>query len=303
MISGVKVRWSSASYMHYAGFLIVLSASVALLGSLSDDYDEAAFFGWSILVALVSALLTITYWSVGRRVAAGLLSFVTLILLLVCFGAFEDWIGLLDADGAPISGFNVGRLLLYLAAIFGGLFFIAIFRFPLLVTVVVLGAWLFVVDLLSGGGDWSAVVSIFVGLFFLLVGAAADRTYGFWVHIGAGLALGGAFLYIWHSKWWEWLLIGIIALFFFAFAAGLDRSSYAVFASLGLFLMSSYFIERWVGSDTFPFTLFDEGEPASHPWARALLYTLVGLIFLAIGLWFERTRRASDQLDDSLTAS
>jgi hypothetical protein len=302
MISDVKVRWSSASYMHYAGFLIVLFASVALLGSLSDDYSAAAFFGWSILVALISGFLTIVYWSVGRRVAAGLLSFVTLILLLVCFGAFEDWIGLLDESGVPISGFSVGRLLLYLAGIFGGLLFIAIFRFPLLVTVVVLGTWLFVVDLLSGGGDWSAVVSIFVGLFFLLVGAAADRTYGFWVHVGAGLALGGAFIYIWHSKWWEWLLIGIVALFFLAFAAGLDRSSYTVFASIGLFLMSSYFIERWVGTDTILNPIFGEEGPASHPWARALLYTLVGLIFLAIGLWFERTRRMSEQLEDSLTA-
>src|SRR5262245_12579381 len=170
MISGVRVRWSSASYMHYAGFLIVLFASVALLGSLSDDYSAAAFFGWSMLVAILSGFLTILYWSVGRRVAAGLLSFVTLILLLVCFGAFLDWIGLLASDGVPISGFSVGRLLLYLAGIFGGLIFVAIFRSPLLVTIVVLGTWLFVVDLLSGGGDWSAVVSMFVGLFFLLVG-------------------------------------------------------------------------------------------------------------------------------------
>jgi hypothetical protein len=295
----VKVRWSSASYLHYFGAFIVLVASVALLGSLSDDYGEGAFFGWSVLVAFVGFFLTVAYWSTGKRVAAGLFAYITLILLLVSFGAFEIWIGLLGDDESPIAGFSIGRLLLYAAAFLGGVIFLAIFRFPLFVTLIAASAWLFVVDLISGGGDWSAVVSIFVGLCFLLAGAAAERTYGFWLHVAAGLAIGGAFLYIWHSSWWEWLLIGITGLVFLFFAAALDRSSYTLFASIGLFLMSSYFIERWVGTDAPPIP-FEEGPSASHPWARALLYVVVGIAFVLIGLWFERTRRASGQLDGSL---
>ena len=93
---------------------------------------------------------------------------------------------------------------------------------------VALVGWFFLVDLVSGGGTWSAIVSIFVGLIFMLVGAAADRAYGMWIHVVAGLAIGGAFLYLWNSATWEWILIGLIALLFFLIAGGLDRSSYAV---------------------------------------------------------------------------
>ena len=34
----------------------------------------------------------------------------------------------------------------------------------------------FVIDLISGGGNWSAVVALFVGLFYLAVGAGIDAT-------------------------------------------------------------------------------------------------------------------------------
>ena len=49
-----------------------------------------------------------------------------------------------------------------------------------------------------------------------------------WIHVVAGLAIGGAFIYLWNSAAWEWILIGLIALLFFLIAGGLDRSSYAV---------------------------------------------------------------------------
>ena len=56
---------------------------------------------------------------------------------------------------------------------------------------------------------------------------------------------GGAFVYLWNSADWEWILIGLIALIYFTFASGLDRSSYAVFGAIGLLLAWSHFVEKW----------------------------------------------------------
>jgi hypothetical protein len=290
-MGAVRAPWSSASFLHYTGALIVLVASIGLLSSLSDDYGKAAFVGWSLLVLVIVALLAAGYERAGMRTVAGLFGFVTLAVFIVFVGALEVWIHLLGTDDEPISGFHIGLLILYAVAFVAALVNIARFHFPLPVVVVAAATWLFIVDLISNGGTWSAIVSIFVGFFLLLTGAAVDRTYGFWLHIAAGLAMGGAFLYVWHSSWWEWVLIGITALVFFLFAAALDRSSYAVLGTIGLFLVASHFIEDWVGSSVDPFDfIFGEGGPASHPWARAILYAVFGIILVGIGFWFERRR-------------
>ena len=287
-MSAVRAPWSSASFLHYVGVFIVLGATVSLLGSLSDQYGNFAFVGWSALILLVIAAMAGGYEAAGMRVVAGLFSVVTLVVFVVFVQALFVWIHLLGADDRPIGGFHIGLLLLYLVTFVGALGLIARYRFPLLIIAVATSAWLFVIDLISNGGTWTAVVSIFVGLFFLLVGAGIDRTYGFWMHVAAGLAIGGAFLYLWHSSWWEWALIAIVALFFFLFAAGLDRSSYAVLGALGLLLVATHFINDWVGGFATPF--FTEGASSAHPWARALLYALFGMILVAFGFWFQRRR-------------
>lgn len=269
----------------------MLVASIGLLSSLSDDYGKAAFVGWSLLVLVIVAALAAGYERAGRRIVAGLFGFITLAVFIVFVGALEVWIHLLGTNDEPITGFNFGLLVLYGIAFFAAIVTIARFQFPLPVIVVAVTTWLFIVDLISNGGTWSAIVSIFVGCVLLFVGAAVDRTYGFWLHAAAGLAIGGAFLYVWHSSWWEWVLIALIALVFFLFAAALDRSSYAVLGVIGLFLVASHFIEDWVGSSLNPLNyIFSESEPATHPWARAILYAVFGLILVGIGLWFERRK-------------
>lgn len=300
----VKARWSSASFLHYIGAFVILGAAVTLLGYLSDDYGRFAFTAWSLLVFVVLAAFAAAYQQLGLRVVAGLFGFVALITWLVFIGAFFVWIHVLGADDEPIEGFDLGLLLFYLVAFVSALIFLARFRFPLMVTVVVVSAWFFVVDLVSNGGTWSAIVSIFVGLVFMLAGAVADRWYGFWLHFGAGLAIGGAFLYFWgFESWWEWILVGVVALFFLMLAAAFERSSYAVFGFIGLFLMWSYFVDRWTDAEvTTPFEAegpvpltSDTGEPSL--WGAALLYALFGLVLVAIGVWFERRR--GEPLDES----
>jgi hypothetical protein len=295
----VRARWSSSSFLLYAGAFVVLFAAIALLGWLASEHSDGAFFGWSALVFAVIAVVAIGFEAAGERVTAGLFAFVSLIMFSVWIGSFEDLIGILDAGDGVFEGFRWGLLLFDLIVITASLILLARFQFPLLVLPAVFMSWFFVVDLVSGGGDWSAVVSIIVGFFLMFVGAGTDRIYGFWIHFVAAFAIGGGFLYLWHGSAWEWILIGLIALVFFLLAAGFDRSIYAVLGAIGLFLAWSYFVERWTDAEVGtpplepsipPGFTSDSGEPSV--WGAAMLYALFGLALVAIGLWLERRKPA-----------
>lgn len=293
----VRARWSSSSFLLYAGAFVVLFAGVGLLSWLASEHSDGAFFGWSALVFFLLAVIAIGFEAAGERVTAGLFAFVSLIMFSVFIGSFEDLIGIFDdTSEGPFAGFRWGLLLFDLVIITASLILLARFRFPLLVLPAVFMSWFFLVDLVSGGGNWSAVVSIIVGFFLMLVGAGADRMYGFWIHVVAALAIGGGFLYLWHSAAWEWILIGLIALFYFLLAGGLDRSIYAVLGAIGLFLAWTYFVERWTdaqvspvyGDSSTPGFSSDSGEPSI--WGATMLYALFGLVLVAIGLWLERRK-------------
>ena len=304
----VRPRWSSSSFLMYAGAFVILFAMVTLLGWLAVENGDGGFFGWSLLVFAVIAVIAVGFELSGERVAAGLFAFVSLIAFSVAAGAFEDLIGILDDSGqGPFDGFRIGLLLLALIIITAGFILLARFRFPLIVLVIAFVSWFFLVDLVSGGGTWSAIVSIFVGLVFMLIGAGADRAYGFWIHVVAGLAIGGAFLYLWNSANWEWILIGLIALVYFLLASGLDRSSYAVFGAIGLLLAWSHFVEKWTDTSVEPPLGFDPTSPGitetsgdASVWGAALLYAMYGLALVAIGLWIDR-RRPAEHIEASAT--
>jgi hypothetical protein len=304
----VRPRWSSSSFLMYAGAFVILFAMVTLLGWLAGENGDGGFFGWSLLVFAVIAVVAVGFELSGERVAAGLFAFVSLIAFSVAAGAFEDLIGILDDTGqGPFDGFRIGLLLLALIIITAGFILLARFRFPLIVLVIAFVSWFFLVDLVSGGGTWSAIVSIFVGLVFMLIGAGADRAYGFWIHVVAGLAIGGAFLYLWNSANWEWILIGLIALVYFLLASGLDRSSYAVFGAIGLLLAWSHFVEKWTDTSVEPPLGFDPTSPGitetsgdASVWGAALLYAMYGLALVAIGLWIDR-RRPAEHIEASAT--
>jgi len=241
-------------------------------------------------VLAVLAVGALGYERAGLGVAAGLFGFVSLVAFTAFVGSLFDLIGLLDEDDEPIEGFSVGLLLLELVTLAAAVGLLRRFRFPLFMLVVATTAWLFLVDLISNGGDWSAVVSILVGVVLGLAGSVVEPAYGFWLHVVAGLSVGGGFLFLWHSADWEWVLIGIVALVYFSIADRLDRSSYAVVGAVGLLLAWSHFVEDWFG-DT-PVFFLSEGEPGNDV-ARAVLYAAFGLVLVVIGVVLERRRRGT----------
>ena len=118
------------------------------------------------------------------------------------------------------EGFRFWLLVLELAAIVASAVALRLFEFPLLVLLLAASSWFFVTDLISGGGDWTAIVTIAVGLMFLLAAIAVDdgpsRPFGFWLHVAAGLTIGGGLLWFFHDGRFDWILIGLVGLLYIA---------------------------------------------------------------------------------------
>jgi hypothetical protein len=288
----MKPRWTSASYLVYLGGFTVLGAALYSLGYLQSTYGEAAFAAWSLLILAVLGGLAIVFNRRDRWVAAGLFAFASVLAFTTFVGALEAWFGWIPHNPRFLGGFHVGLLVLELASVIAALIAIAIFRFPLLTLIVAVGGWYFVTDLLSNGGNWGAFVTLFVGLFYLVVGAGLDRTsikaYSFWLHVAAGLAVGGSFLYFWHTGDTAWVLVALVGLAYIAVAALLDRSSYAVLGSFGIFGAAVHFGEKWARSTI---SFLGGSATSQREWVPPIVLAAVGFLFVLLGLAIERRRR------------
>jgi hypothetical protein len=278
-----RAGWASASFLVYAGGLLALVAAFAWLGVISADHSNGAFAGWSVLFFAVAA--SCASWLGARPVAAGVFAFVAVGLFAVMVGAFFSWFGWLSNKDTPFGGFHWGDLGLELLTLLAALVAIRAFHFPLLVAIAAGVGWFFVTDLVSSGGNWSATVTLLVGLVFLLVGLSLDggdsRPYGFWVHVVSGLTIGGALLFWWHSSDAEWAGIIVAALVFIGVGAAARRSSWAVLGAVGLGLATGHYSL----GETFG---FGGGTPrAPTTWAGPVAYVCLGLFlaFLGLLLW------------------
>ena len=277
-----RAGWASGPFLAYTGALMALVASAAWLSVIAANHGKGAFAGWSVLFYVVAELLAFSLLRRGRRVVAGLFGFVGLGLFAVMIGAFFSWFGWLSHD-KPLGGFHLGNLVLELLVLMAAAVDTRIFRFPLFAAVSAGLGWYFVTDVLSSGGNWSAVVSLLFGVLLFFTGLALDsgdsRPYGFWVHVVSGLTVGGALLYWWHSGDFEWALIIIAGLIFMGVGAALRRSTYAVLGTIGLLLATSHYAM----GGTFSVSNGVPGAPTT--WAGPVAFLCLGLFLALVGMW------------------
>lgn len=287
-MQAVRAPWSSASFLVYAGGLTIFVATLGLLATLGSDYGDAAFAGWSALVLVVLMDLAVGFRAARRPLAAGLFALSMVVALAVFVGALLEWVGWLAHTDAPFAGFHLDHFAIELTLVVGAVAARNVFRFPLLVLIAAGSAWFFVTDLLSNGGNWSAIVTLLYGLLAMLVGLGSDSIYGFWVQVVAGLTIGGALLTFWHSSDFDWIMIAIASVLYVLLGSGIGRSSYAVLGAFGLFLATSHFAFKWF----VPFRISVLGnEPETNkPWAAALSYAVYGLVLMLLGMWVARRR-------------
>jgi hypothetical protein len=295
-VKAVRARWASASFLAYAGAFTVLIALFSLLGVISSEHGKGAFAGWTVVFFLVIEACAFALKRRGRPVAAGLFAFVAVGMFGVMLGAFFDWFGWLHGGGAPFSGFHVGLLAVELLTLVAAFAALRVFRFPLIVAIIAGLGWYFVTDLLSSGGNWTAVVTLLVGIVLLLVGFSLDggdsRPYGFWVHFVAGLTVGGSLLYFWHSGDFRWTLIIIASLVFIGIGIGsaAKRSIWTVLGAIGLALATGHFaLDRGINLS---------GEQVSRPenWVGPVAYLCLGFFYVLLGLMLSRRGKAAERV-------
>lgn len=293
-MDAIHPRWAPWSYLLYAGAFVLLGAASALLSFLSSQHGQGVYVLFSFLVFLAFAVAAVGLRSSGGHpIAAGLFAFVSVDLFAVFVMALWHWFGWLSepVSGSLFAGFHLGRLVYLLVVLVAALVALRGFRFPLLMLVVVATAYVFVTDLISGGGDWSAVVTFIVGLVFLawasVVDGGPNRSYGMWLHVGAGLALGGSLLWFLHHGHFQWALIVVASLVYFWFADAFGRASWAVLGSIGVLAAATHYTTAWSRAHI---STTGASAGGSRAWVPAVVFGAAGaLLFLAGGALARRS--------------
>lgn len=294
MDAAIDPRWRPWSYLLYAGAFVLLGAAGALLSFLSSQHGPGVYALFSFLVFAAFAVAAASLGSSGAHpIAAGLFAFVSVALFTVFVVALWTWFGWLSAsaNASLFAGFHPGRLSVLLIVLVAAAIAKRLSRFPLLQYVVVAAAYVFVTDLISGGGDWSAVVTFLLGLVFLawasVVDGGPNRSYGMWLHVAAGLAIGGSLLWFLHHGHFEWALIVVASLVYFWFAEVFDRASWAVLGSIGILAAATHYTTSWSHAHV---STSGASAGGSRAWVPAVVFGVAGaLLFLAGGALARRS--------------
>ncbi len=289
----VKPSWSSWSVLVYAGGFTVLGALGSWLQYLGSRSGGAGYAGWALLLFLLVAAAAVAFRRTGHRVTAGVFAFVAVIAYAAFLDALWRWFGW-NASTSSLRGFHLARFLLELLWLASAIWALRTFRFPLIAAQVVLAGWLLVTDVISNGGDWSAIVTLLVGVGYLAAGTTVDggpnRPYGFWFHLGAGMLIGGSVLFLWHGGNVEWTLVVIVSILYVFFADVIGRSSWAVLGAVGLLMASAHFALEWTHVQ---FLFFNGGSDSVRGWAAPLVFTCTGALLVALGLMVAARRPAT----------
>ncbi|HEY5294696.1 MAG TPA: hypothetical protein VIJ70_04385 [Gaiellaceae bacterium] len=281
----IQPKWSSWSFLLYAGGLTVLAAALGWLAYLSTRYGDGAYAGWALLVLVV---LKVAALSLRRRhrVVAGVFAFSTVVVFAVFVAALWTWFGWLGVSRtSPFAGVHVGQLTLELLTLAAALAALRAYRFALLVLPSSFVAWVFVTDLLSGGGDWSAVVTFLAGLVFVALAVSVDggprRAYGFWLHVASGLTIGGSLIHFLGHGRVGWALIAVGGALYVALSESLGRSSWAVLGAVGILLAAAHFAVSLAHVQV----AILSSSPGVHGrgWAAPLVFLVAGSVLCVLG--------------------
>jgi hypothetical protein len=285
-----KPVWKTSSFLVYSGGLTVLFAAIAALAYLSGQFGKGALTGWALLFLVILRFIAEALRFQGRWVAAGIFAFVSVIAWGVFLGAAWHWFGWLDHWHSAFGEWSLAHLsleFLILVAALGDQFR---WRFPFIALISTVVGWFFVTDFISNGGTWTYVVTLGIGLLYLLAGSASRSPSAFWLHLVGGLLIGVPLLRWWHTSTLDWALISAVAFIYVGIAYVTRRSSWAVFATIGFFAVTIHFL---VGQPTTIAGALLGGTQPPHvsPWAPALAFGLLGFWLVLLGL-AARGRRA-----------
>jgi hypothetical protein len=276
-----KPRWSSSSFLLYLGAFTILASMASAYAYLSAQYGDVAFVGWTLLMLVVLSPIAAVLRR-GSWITAGLFAWLSVVAFGTFVGALFTWWGWGgQSQQAPFDGRHWALWLLIVLVLLVLAAALRATRFPLLVLPICVLVWFLVTDVVSGGGSWSAVVTLAIGLVYLGAAVGAGPVHGFWIHVVSGLLVGGALLYWWHSSTLDWWLVAATGAVFIALGAAIERSSWTVLGALGLAGAATHFAVDWASGGGLL------GLPAKE-WVPIVVAAVLGFLFVVLGLWASR---------------
>ena len=305
----IKPFWTSASFLVYTGGLTVLLGGLFALAYLAVEYrGGGARTAWALLILVVLLFIAGGLRLAGRWLAAGIFAFTAVIAWGLFVGSAWAWFGWLDHWDSAFQGWSLGHLSLEFLILVAALVFRWRWRFPFIALISAVVGWFFVTDFISGGGTWTYIVTLFIGLVYLAAGSVLDRPSAFWLHFVGGLLIGLPILNWFHTSDGDYAIVLIVSVIFVLIAYATRRSSWAVFAAIGFFAATIHYV---VGSPTallggaFGVGSGQEcvntatgticrsiGPSVPAPWAPALGFGLLGFWLVFLGLLGRRRRAA-----------
>ncbi len=294
----VKPIWTSSSFLVYTGGLTVLLGGLVALGYLSSQYGKGALAGWSLLILAVLYAIAHAFRIRDRRIAAGIFAFASVIAWAVFIAFLFTWFGWTGVSGS-FSHWSWARLAFWLLILAAAWDDRRRFGFPFIRLISLVVAWIFVIDLITNGGNFTAAVTLVVGLVYLAAGRILKEPSSFWFHLMAGLLIGGPVLYWWHTSDAQWAIVSIVAFLFVGVAYATRRSTWAVLGTIGFFAATFHYVvgsptaiaEQTIGGGGTTCTATAAGETctstsvsAISAWSPALALGLLGFWLVVLGL-------------------
>ena len=280
----LKPRWSSSSFLLYLGAFTILGAMAGAYAYLADRYGSVAFVGWTLLMLAILLVLAVGFRIRGAWLTGGLFAFLAVTAFAAFIGSVFDWWGWNVGGGdTAFGGWHWSLWLLILLVLTAAGVAHDRYRHPLFVLPIALLIWFLVTDVISGGGSWSAVVTLLFGLSYLAVGVALDRIRGFWVHVVSGVLVAGALLYWWNASTAGWWAMAAVSVVFVFVGLAARRSSWAVIGGLGLWASATYFSIKWTLGDAR--SIITDGPPSADKlWIPIVVFASLGFIYVVLGL-------------------
>jgi hypothetical protein len=277
-----KPVWKTSSFLVYTGGLTVLAAAIAALGYLSGHYGKGALTGWALLILVVLSAIAESLRRRGRWVAAGLFAFASVVAWGVFVGAAWSWFGWLKHWDSAFGGWSIAHLSLEFLILAAALSDRRRWSFPFITLISAVAAWFFVTDFVSNGGEWTYVVTLFVGLVYLVGGTISGQPSAFWLHLVGGVLIGVTLVHWWHSTDTDWALISAAALVYVGISYVTKRSSWAVLGTVGFFGATVHYLFSTGGTATFGGVQI--GVPSINGWSPSVAFACLGFWLVLLGL-------------------
>ena len=282
----IKPIWNSSTFLVYTGGLTILGAAAGGLVYLAGQYHgQGTRVAWTLLFLVILYGIAFAFRARDRWIAAGIFAFVsvfiwgTLVLLTI------RWIGWHPFKGS-FGDWRWSRMLFWVLVLAAAGIDRRYFRFPFIRLIsAVIGA-IFVVDVLSAGGNWTTWVTLLVGLFYLAVGKVSDKPSTLWLHLVGGALIGSSLIKWFHTSDTDFAVLAFFSLLYVFIAYSTKRSSWAFWATIGFFAATIHYL---IGSATG----IAENALMGHPpnisaWSYPLAFGLLGFWFVLLGVMGRR---------------